>query len=239
MVRRHLAAIHRAQSRACSSSPCGPLPVVDTINAYRYFFPQSGPYPWAIISDPLRAFLFVLVRDPEDFDGSKAEQKVLNKCKKLGFTAAWNSPRKTVQEGCSYTTDPAEAEAEAGAESDAAGVEVQGGGALSSVLELRGGAMGLGAPLHASCKASVGGVHESGGTEERMGVNFLLIIAYKWSPRLLLLPIFCNALSPRLGFRCAQMTMVFPKSFCEEVSGALVTAAEGMTGFDNCNGGNK
>eukprot|EP00752_Nemacystus_decipiens_P007034 g6310.t1 len=140
-----------------------------------------GPYPWAIISDPLRAFLFVLVRDPEDFSGSKAEKKVLKKCEKLGFTASWNSPRKTVQEGCSYTTNPAEAEAEAGA------VEVAGGGALSSVLELRGGALGLGGPLHASCK----------------------------------------------------MTMVFPKNFCDEVSGALVSAAEGMTGFDNCNGGNK
>ena len=35
------------------------------------------------------------------------------------------------------------------------------------------------------------------------------------------------------------MTMVFPRNFCEEVSGALVSAAEGMMGFDNCNGGNK
>lgn len=119
-------------------------------------FPQRGPYPWAIVSDPLRAFLFVLVRDPEDFSGSKAETKVLNKCEKLGFTASWNSPRKTVQEGCSYTADSVDADtdAEAEAEVEAEAVEVKGGGALSSVLELRGGALGLGGPLHASCKVS-------------------------------------------------------------------------------------
>ena len=90
------------------------------------------------------------MRDPEDFSGSKAEEKVLKKCEKFGFTASWNSPRKTVQDGCSYTTYPPEAEAEA--ETEAAAVEAEGGGALSSVLELRGGALGLGGPLHASCK---------------------------------------------------------------------------------------
>lgn len=43
-----------------------------------------------------------------------------------------------------------------------------------------------------------------------------------------------------LGFStCAQMTMVFPKNSCDEVSRALVSAAEGMTSFDDCNGGNK
>lgn len=140
--------------------PCGRCPSFTQLLCR---FLQSDPYPWAIVSDPLRAFLFVLVRDPEDFYGSKAEKKVLKKCEKLGFTASWNSPRKTVQEGCSYTTEPAEA---------AAAVEVGDGGALSSVLELRGGALGLGGPVHASCKASGhrlgvpdGPSHECGGTE--------------------------------------------------------------------------
>lgn len=105
------------------------------------FYSQRGPYPWAIVSDPIRAFLFVLVRDPEKFSGSKTEKKILAKCEELGFTASWNSPRKTVQEGCSYTPDPAETAS-----------EEAGGDARSAVIELRGGASGFGAPLHASCK---------------------------------------------------------------------------------------
>lgn len=36
-----------------------------------------------------------------------------------------------------------------------------------------------------------------------------------------------------------QMTFTFPNSACEEVGGALVSAAEGMSGFTSCNGGNK
>ena len=35
------------------------------------------------------------------------------------------------------------------------------------------------------------------------------------------------------------MTVGFPKRGCEEVSDALVMGAKGMSGFDNCNGGNK
>lgn len=147
-----LAPVHRDHSNAIDAHccrPCAPcLPVCNPTCR----FPQHGPYPWAIVSDPLRAFLFVLVRDPEGFSGSKAEKKVLKKCEKLGFTTSWNSPRKTVQEGCSYTAFPAEDEAEADVEP--AAVEVEDGGALSSVLELRGGALGLGGPLHASCKVS-------------------------------------------------------------------------------------
>lgn len=68
-----------------------------------YFGLQDGPYPWAIVSDPLRAFLFVLVRDPATFYGSDLESDLLKLCKDLGFTAFWNSPRKTVQDGCTYT----------------------------------------------------------------------------------------------------------------------------------------
>lgn len=37
----------------------------------------------------------------------------------------------------------------------------------------------------------------------------------------------------------AQMTINFPKNYCDQVSGALVSAAEGMQGFDHCNGGMK
>lgn len=68
---------------------------------------QDGPYPWAIVSDPVRAFLFVLVRDPKKFYGSAQEKEVLKLCKDLGFTTFWNFPRKTVQEGCSYTSTSA------------------------------------------------------------------------------------------------------------------------------------
>lgn len=105
-------------------------------------YSQRGPYPWAIISDPIRAFLFVLVRDPGNFSGSKMEEKLLAKCKELGFTSSWNSPRKTVQEGCSYTPEPSKTATE----------EATGGSSLSAAVELRGGASGFGAPLHASCK---------------------------------------------------------------------------------------
>lgn len=106
-----------------------------------FYYSQSGPYPWAIISDPIRAFLFVLVRDPESFSGSKTEKKLLAKCEELGFTSSWNSPRKTAQEGCSYTPDPSKI-----------ATEEAGGSARMAAVELRGGASGFGAPLHASCK---------------------------------------------------------------------------------------
>ncbi|CAM9253471.1 unnamed protein product [Scytosiphon promiscuus] len=99
----------------------------------------NGPYTYTIVSDPLRAFLFVLVRDPEGFTGSQAETDLLAKCKELGFTSPWNSPRKTVQAGCSY---PSDATKIADNKSDA----------LSSVLNLRGGGFGCLPPLHASCK---------------------------------------------------------------------------------------
>lgn len=138
--------------------PCCPSPTcwLCLLFSSSFFFSQSGPYPWAIVSDPLRAFLFILVRDPDKFSGSKTEKVVLAKCKKLGFTSSWNSPRKTVQEGCSYTPEPddvstavvaEDSTAEEGA--DAAAAEKP---ALSSLLGLRGGAFGIGGPLHASCK---------------------------------------------------------------------------------------
>lgn len=164
---KHCDSWHPSTARPCPC-PCLLLLSLRPLLAVRKScrLPQRGPYPWAIVSDPLRAFLFVLVRDPEDFFGSKAEKKVLARCEKLGFTASWNSPRKTVQEGCSYTTDPAEADAAEAA--DAAAVEVEDGGALSSVFKLRGGAVGLGGPLHASCKASGRGIGAPDGLESQI-----------------------------------------------------------------------
>ena len=64
------------------------------------------------MSDPLRAFLFVLVRDPETFFGSQDETDLLAKCKEMGFTSFWNTPQKTVQEGCEYPSTPAEGDEE-------------------------------------------------------------------------------------------------------------------------------
>ena len=76
--------------------------------AVRPISSQDGDYPWSIVSDPLRAFLFVLVRDPETFFGSQDETDLLAKCKEMGFTSFWNTPQKTVQEGCEYPSTPAE-----------------------------------------------------------------------------------------------------------------------------------
>lgn len=101
---------------------------------------QTEAYPWAIVSDPIRAFLFVLVRDPETFFGSQHETDVLAKCEELGFTAFWNSPRATEHEGCEYTAPPVPPLVEDKAVK------------LSPALLLRGGGLGVGGPLHASCK---------------------------------------------------------------------------------------
>lgn len=67
---------------------------------------QSSPYEWAIVSDPVRAFLFVLVRDIEEFTGSQTELEVLALVQELGFTSFWNVPLRTVHEGCTYTESP-------------------------------------------------------------------------------------------------------------------------------------
>lgn len=105
---------------------------------------QDGPYSWSIVSDPIRAFLFVLVRNPETFFGSQGEADLLAKCKDLGFTAFWNSPQKTEQEGCEYPADKTAAIAEVDSKLSE----------LSPVLKLRGGGLGVKGPLHASCKVS-------------------------------------------------------------------------------------
>lgn len=54
----------------------------------------------------MRAFLFVLVRDIEEFTGSPTELEVLALVQDLGFTSFWNVPLRTVHEGCTYTESP-------------------------------------------------------------------------------------------------------------------------------------
>lgn len=107
------------------------------------------------MSDPVRAFLFVLVRDPEKFYGSTQEKEVLQLCKDSGFTAFWNLPRKTVQEGCTYTPAATEDHVEvvapavsvAAAAADA-GVDGQAEGDLLG--DLFGSAIGIGATMDGS-----------------------------------------------------------------------------------------
>lgn len=91
------------------------------------------------MSDPLRFFLFVLVRDPKAFFGSQVETDVLALCKDLGFTSFWNTPKETVHEGCVY---PSIAKGEE---------EVTTKRVPKFNLRRK---LGLGAPLHASCKVS-------------------------------------------------------------------------------------
>ncbi|CAM9860072.1 unnamed protein product [Ascophyllum nodosum] len=102
----------------------------------------DGDYPWSIVSDPLRAFLFVLVRDSETFFGSQAETDVLAKCKEMGFTSFWNTPQKTVQEGCEYPSTPAEGNEKPSSK-------------LSPRFNLRRRLGVVAGPLHASCKMTV------------------------------------------------------------------------------------
>lgn len=132
---------------------------------FRVIPSQDGPYSWSIVSDPIRAFLFVLVRDADTFFGSQGEADLLAKCKDLGFTAFWNSPHKTKQEGCEYPTTVGEdvAKAVSAAAVSAAEDSVKVAAVaevddklseLSPVLKLRGGGLGVKGPLHASCKVS-------------------------------------------------------------------------------------
>lgn len=180
---------------------------------------QNGPYTWTIVSDPLRAFLFVLVRDPEGFTGSQEETDLLAKCKELGFTSPWNSPRKTVQAGCSYPEKAVETISHP-EKSDA----------LSSVLNLRGGAFGCLPPLHASCQVSAW-IKSSQESPKRVTRKRMILCS--------LLALTSNTMVPFVLNDLAQMTFDFSENSCAEVSDALVSSAEGMMGFDSCNGGNK
>lgn len=59
-------------------------------------------YDWAIVSDPFKAYLFVLARDVGTFN-SKYDQEVTAMLKDLGFTKSFNKPIPTYQEAdCVY-----------------------------------------------------------------------------------------------------------------------------------------
>lgn len=62
---------------------------------------SDGLYSYAIVSDRHKASLFILARDPAEFD-SKYRETVLAKVKDLGFTHFYNQPVLTVQNGCTY-----------------------------------------------------------------------------------------------------------------------------------------
>ena len=62
----------------------------------------DGKYDWAVVSDNLSAFLFVLARDVKTFK-SKYETEVLEILKKEGFSGALTSPQETYQgDKCVY-----------------------------------------------------------------------------------------------------------------------------------------
>ncbi|CAM9795860.1 unnamed protein product [Choristocarpus tenellus] len=150
--------------------------------------PQDDAYEWAIVSDPVRAFLFVLVRDIPSFTGTDTETHVLGLLKDYGFDKLWNAPIKTVQDGCTYDDSVASF-----------------GKSLAS-------------PTVSTL--SVGGVHQD-----------------KPHATLKKKPKFGLHLEGPLHASC-KVSWTFVDD-CETVSKGLVSAAEGMSGFDNCNGGNK
>lgn len=112
------------------------------------------------MSDPVRAFLFVLVRDPETFFDSQDEIDLLSKCEELGFTNFWNSPIKTEHDGCEYTVVAAASAAEEKKPERKGKIELP-------VLNLRGGGFGVMGPLHASCKVNGQGICSARGVYRR------------------------------------------------------------------------
>jgi len=62
-------------------------------------------YEWTIVSDPFRAILFVLVRDPQNY--IIFDLVIKSKLKELGFSHFFNSPTRIRQdEQCTYTPIP-------------------------------------------------------------------------------------------------------------------------------------
>jgi len=61
----------------------------------------NGKYDYALVSDPNKATLYVLVRDVDRFK-DQYETDVLNGLAQLGFTSALNKPLATKQDGCNY-----------------------------------------------------------------------------------------------------------------------------------------
>jgi lipocalin len=61
----------------------------------------NNKYDWAIVSDPLKAFLFVLARDVDQFK-KKYDKEIKKKLKAYGFTGL-SAPIETHQgKGCVY-----------------------------------------------------------------------------------------------------------------------------------------
>lgn len=56
-------------------------------------------YEWSIVSDPLKATLFVLVRNLTAFE-ERWDSEILEFLSSNGFTKTWNVPIPTIQEGC-------------------------------------------------------------------------------------------------------------------------------------------
>jgi hypothetical protein len=56
-------------------------------------------YEWSIVSDPLKATLFVLVRNLTTFE-DRWEDDILSFLAEAGFTETWNAPIETIQDGC-------------------------------------------------------------------------------------------------------------------------------------------
>lgn len=62
-----------------------------------------GKYEYAVVTDPSKSTLYILVRDTKRF--AAYEQAVLQTVAELGFTSFMNRPRKTNQERCSYASE--------------------------------------------------------------------------------------------------------------------------------------
>jgi lipocalin len=62
----------------------------------------DGKYDYALVSEPKKVSLYVLVRDVSRFR-TKYETDVLKQLETLGFTSALNKPLSTKQDGCSYS----------------------------------------------------------------------------------------------------------------------------------------
>lgn len=68
---------------------------------------KDGKYDWAVVSDNLSKFLFVLARDVKTF-ASEYEAEVLEILKKEGFTGTFTTPIKTYQgDDCVYESSVA------------------------------------------------------------------------------------------------------------------------------------
>jgi apolipoprotein D and lipocalin family protein len=65
---------------------------------------NGGLYEYSIVSDPLKATLFVLARNVSEFY-NKWNVNVSATLKGLGFNGFFNTPLVTIQDGCTYYAD--------------------------------------------------------------------------------------------------------------------------------------